>query len=228
MEYVHNNNKKIPCEPDSWWLQDCWRMASGARWLKIRNGKQQCVSLEMGNSGTWLCAARTALWAESEQPKTAGDMSLLERWFCLTVHSHGLWVTEQTPTNVCILFGRWLFFNVAQDHLSSSLFLFFLPSYSMWCSYFSAVLLGSLSSFLFSCLLLRATGKRIQPFHLHPVLETGAASSEQNKEGRCWYLLMIVVSINSKVDISVTFPVVKGVSQGGKKPGWRFRRKSIV
>lgn len=109
MEYVHNNNKKIPFEPDSWWPQDCWRMASGARWLKIRNGKQQCVSLEMGNSGTWLCAARTALWAESEHPKTAGDMSLLERWFCLTVHSHGLWVTEQTSINVCILFGRWLF-----------------------------------------------------------------------------------------------------------------------
>ena len=54
-----------------------------------------------------------------------------------------LQVTEQTSVTVCILFGRWLFFNVARDNLCFFLFPVIFHSYTMWCSYFSAVLLLS-------------------------------------------------------------------------------------
>lgn len=84
--------------------------------------------------------------------------------------------------SVCILFGGWLVFNIAQDNLCSSLSPVFLPSYSMPCSCFSAVLLFSVGIIL---VLLAAQGHRqgIQLLRLYTVLVTEASTSEQSKDG---------------------------------------------
>jgi len=70
-------------------------------------------------------------------------------------------------------------------------------AFSFFLSSFTLTLCGaviSLQSYCFllafisfSCLLLRAAGKGIQLLHLYAVSVTEAASSEQSREGKCWY-----------------------------------------
>lgn len=109
-------------------LQVCWRKASGALWLNVRIGKHEHVNLEIGNAATWLYTVRTALWAESGHIKQLVTGLYMKNGFGLqsTTTSHELQSKLQLMFVFCLVGGS--FFDVSWVNLCTSLFPVFLPS----------------------------------------------------------------------------------------------------
>lgn len=163
-------------------------MASGAHWLKIRIGRQQRVSLEMGNAGTWLHRARTALWAVWVHIVYSVTHLCLKHGFGLQSAAtlHELQSKLQLMFAFCLVGGSFLMLLRIICALP-----FFLSSFSLAvCStvIYLQFFCFLLSFSLFSCLLLRFIRKWVHLLHLCAVSVTEAASSEESREGKCWYL----------------------------------------